>query len=112
MTIIKFAILVFTIAGALQVPAVTTITPASASRGSSVNVTLAGTDFEAGMTVNAGEGVTVTNVVVSSTIAATADFTIADSASPGQRNLTVTTGGGTSAAKTFTVAPPPPTFTA
>ena len=98
-------------ATAAALPSITSISPATGSRGSTVTVTLTGTDFESGLTINAGDGVVITKIQVSGTTTATADFTIADSSSLGQHNVTVTTSGGTSPPKAFTVNPAPPTFT-
>jgi len=94
-------------------PTLTSVTPASGLPGNTVSVTLAGTRFVSGATTVAvsGTGVTVSNVNVASATSLTADFVIAAGAATTARNVTVTTAGGTSGARTFTVAPPPPTLT-
>ena len=73
--------------------------------GTTVAVTLTGTNFVAGATtVNVGgSGVTVTNVVVSSRTSLTANFVLDPAAATGARTVTVTTAAGTSGAQTFTV---------
>jgi len=92
------------------VPTLSSVTPPSGAQGANVNVTLAGTGFLSGMTVNAGAGITVTNVNVVSALSATATFAIASSATTGARNVTVMTTGGTSGAATFTVNLAAPTL--
>jgi hypothetical protein len=93
------------------VPTLTLIAPAFGQRGLAVGVTLTGTGFVAGTTVTPGAGITLANlsVVDSSTIEVT--FTIAANAALGNRNVTVTTPGGTSNPVTFAVVvTPPPTL--
>jgi hypothetical protein len=85
-------------------PAFSSITPNSGTQGTSVAVTLTGSNFISGATVAvSGGGVSVKNVTVVSATQITATFTIGSSASAGNRNVTVTTSGGTSGAVTFTV---------
>jgi IPT/TIG domain len=68
-------------------------------------VTLAGSNFAAGATVAvSGAGVMASNVIVVNAGQITATFTIDAAAAIGQRNVTVTTTGGTSNAVTFTVS--------
>jgi hypothetical protein len=86
-------------------PSLTSVAPNFVSQGQSVNITLTGTNFVSGMTIDAGPNITVGNVVVKST-SATATLSIAASAALGQRAITVTTSGGTSNALTFTVNSP------
>jgi hypothetical protein len=101
------------IAAAPAVPTLTSINPTSGNRGAVVPVTLTGTNFVAGATVAVtGTGVTVSGVTVVSATSITATFTITATAVLTARNVTVTTGGGTTTAVTFTVtAPPAPTLT-
>jgi hypothetical protein len=105
----------FTIVAKPPAPTLTSITPNTGFRGNTVAVvTLAGTNFSAaGLAVNvSGTGVTVTNVTYVSATQVTASFVIAPNASTSNRNVTVTTAGGTSGSRTFTVSnPPPPTLT-
>ncbi len=91
-------------AGGTPLPTLTAINPTQGFLGTTVSVTLAGTNFVGGMSVNiSGTLVTVSNVVVSSSTQATADFTVAFGAAAGSRSVTVTTAGGTSSPATFTV---------
>jgi hypothetical protein len=102
---------VFTIL--LQAPTLTGIAPNVGAAGQAVNVTLTGTSFVTGSTVDAGAGITVSNVVVNlgSEASATATFTIAPSAALGARNVTVTNAAGTSNTATFSVVDPFPDLT-
>ena len=79
-------------------------------RGTTVAVTLTGTDFVVGATTVAVSGylVTVNTVVVSSSTSLTANFVIDPAAATGGRAVTVTTAGGTSGPQTFTVNAPAP----
>jgi hypothetical protein len=103
------------ITAAPSVPTLSSVTPASGAQGAAVPVTLAGTNFSAGATVAvSGSGVSVSNVAIVNATRITATFTITAAASTGSRTVTVTTAGGTTAARTFTVTAPPsaaPTLT-
>jgi hypothetical protein len=88
----------------INTPTITSITPDFGAPGSSVNVTLSGTRLVAGMTIDAGSGMTVSNVTVISSTLAQATVTIASNAAPGPRDLTVTSTQGTSNPLTFAVA--------
>ena len=71
-------------------PTLTSISPASGVQGSTVPVTLTGTDFVAGATVAVSNpGVAVSNVVVVSGTQITATFTIGAGAALGAANVTV-----------------------
>ena len=94
----------------LIVPTLAGIAPAIGVVGSSMNVTFAGTGFSPGFSVNAGTGVTATNIHVTDDTIATATLVIAANAVLGVRSVTVTTLGGTSGAATFAVVPLPPTL--
>jgi hypothetical protein len=92
----------------------TSITPNSGLRGTTVAVTLIGSGLTGATSVNvSGNGFTTPipfTVVSDSEI--TASFTISGTANLTTRNVTVTVGGGNSNAVTFTVlAPPAPTLT-
>ena len=111
-------------------PTLTSLSPTQGARGTTVAVTLTGTNFVVGATtVNvSGSGVTVTNITVSggtpqtvtvrrrtsptataiSGTSLTANFVIDPAAAAGPRTVTITTAGGTSAAQTFTIGPPAP----
>jgi len=83
------------------VPAITTISPTSAKQGATAKVTITGTGFT-GTSVNvSGTGVTVPSFTVDSSTQITATLVLAGGT--GARNVTVTTGGGTSNTKTFTI---------
>jgi len=94
------------------VPTLTSVAPATGVQNTSLLVTLTGTDFVAGMTIDAGANITATAPTVSSAMLATTTLTIG-AAALGPRSITVTTTGGTSAVNTglFTVLPPAPTLT-
>jgi hypothetical protein len=85
-------------------PGLDVITPASGNAGSSVNVTLKGSNFLAGATsVNVAEGgITVSNVQVISPNQLTATFTL-DAGASGVRKISVSTAGGTSGKINFTI---------
>jgi hypothetical protein len=85
-------------------PTLTTVTPNSGTQGSSVNVSLAGTNFAAGATVTiGGTGVTASNVIFVSATQITATFNIASSAAAGSYKVSVTTPAGTSNTASFNV---------
>ncbi|HXB69276.1 MAG TPA: hypothetical protein VNY05_13590 [Candidatus Acidoferrales bacterium] len=94
------------------VPTLSSIAPASLPASLSTTVTLTGTSLTGATVINAGANITVTNLVVVSTTQITATFAIAAAAVTGNRNITVTTPGGTTGAVVFNVLPPPPTITA
>jgi Bacterial Ig domain len=89
------------------VPTLTSIAPASGFRGTTVNVTLTGTNFVAGSTVAiSGTNITIGPVTVVSATSITTSFIIAAAAGTGARNVTVTTPGGVTGAVVFTVNAP------
>jgi hypothetical protein len=113
----------FTVTAAPPPPALSSINPTNGGRGLSVSVTLAGANLTGATAVNVARvgggggggfnnGVTVSNIVVdSSGTHLTATFTIDASATIAARNVSVTTGVGTSGHVTFNVtAPPAPTL--
>ncbi len=83
------------------------VTPNSGRRGSAVQVSLNGANFDSSLVINPIAGITVSNLAIVSPTSATATFTIAAAAVSGARDVTVTTSAGTSNAITFTVNPPP-----
>ena len=89
-------------------PALTSISPASHTRGSSFTVTLTGTNLTgtSAVTLAPAANITVSNINVVSDTTVTATFTISAGAARTARNVTVTTPGGTSNAVTFTVVAP------
>ena len=93
-------------------PTLTSVSPDQGLRGTTVSVTLTGTDFIIGATtVNVGAGMTATNVVVGSSTSLTANFVLDPAAIVGPRTVSVTTAGGTSVPQGFTIDLPPPTLT-
>jgi hypothetical protein len=100
-------------AAAIAKPVLNSITPNSGAPGTSVNVTLPGTNLTGATAVNvSGSGITVSKLTVVSSTSVTATLTIAGTATPGAGAVTVTTPGGTSGSVTFTVSAPAPTLTA
>jgi hypothetical protein len=94
------------------VPALTGIAPASAAINTSVPLTLTGTNLDGATAINAGGGITVSNLVVVNSTQVTATLGITSAAAQGNRNVTVTTPGGATNAVVFSVLPPPPAITA
>jgi hypothetical protein len=91
------------------VPVLSSLAPQNGTQGTSVAVTLAGSNFKAGATLTiGGSGVSATNVVVVSATQITATFVIAANAATGAHSVTVATGSGTSGAQSFTVNAPTP----
>jgi len=77
-------------------PSITSLDPPVGLPGTSLLVKLAGNGFGRGLTVDAGNGVTVSNIIVTSTTSAGATFTVASNAEIGTRSVTVTTLDGIS----------------
>src|SRR5207302_1344509 len=96
-------------------PTLTGISPNSGVQGSSVNVSVAGTNLTAASAINAGAGITVSNLTVVGATQVTATFLIGANATAGLQNVTITTPRGTRAvnpAAVFTInAAPRPTLT-
>jgi hypothetical protein len=94
-------------------PRLTSIVPGTGLRGTSVPLTLTGTNLTGAFAVNiTGIGVTVSNLVAVSATSVTATFTISNTAPTTARNVTLSTPGGLTNALAFTVtAPPAPTLT-
>ena len=94
-------------------PTLTSISPASGAQGQSLSVTLTGTNFATGSTINvpAGEGIIITGVSVTDSTTITATLQISPTATLGAQNISVTTVSGTSPAQTFLVNLPVPTIT-
>jgi len=97
-------------------PTLTSISPNSGTQGNNIlPVTLTGTNFISGATINfGGAGVTISNTTVVNSATITATLAIAASAATGGRSVSVTTAGGTSNGVTFTVnaaSPSAPTLT-
>ncbi|MBI1749601.1 MAG: putative Ig domain-containing protein [Acidobacteria bacterium] len=95
---------VFSVNGGTNPPTLNSVTPSNGDPNTSVNVTLAGTNFTTTSAANVSGGdVTVTNVNVVNNGQITATFNINPAAPAGARSVTITTGAGTSNAVTFTV---------
>ena len=92
-------------------PTLSSVSPSSGTQGQTVGVTLTGTLFASGATVQAGVGITVSNTTVVNSTSITATFSIAQNAATGAQNVTVTTSIGTSGPQSFTVNLLPPTVT-
>ena len=93
-----------TITVQVAVPTLTSLSPTSASQGSSVSVTLQGTNLTGLSSVDAGSGIVASLNNLGSSFAVV-QFKIAPDAVVGPRSVTVTRafGGGTSNALTFNV---------
>src|SRR6202023_2998945 len=91
------------------IPTLTSISPSSGVRGTTVAVTLTGTNLIGTTAVTvSGTGVTVPSFTAVNSTTITANFTItANAALTPTRNVSVTSSGGTSNAVTFTVQTPP-----
>jgi hypothetical protein len=70
------------------------ISPNQGTAGTSLPITISGSGFASGATVNVGAGITASNVSVSSGTQVTATLAIASGAAPGARDVTVTNPGG------------------
>ena len=94
-------------------PTLTAISPTAGTQGTTVQVTLAGTNFTSSATVSMSTpGVAVSGIKVVSPTMINVTFTIDPSASTGtSNNVRVSTSGGTSNAVTFSINPPPMTST-
>lgn len=92
-----------------QHPTLTSVLPNAGVQGTSVPVTLTGTNFVTGATTVtvAGGGVTASSVSVTSPTSLTATLVIDPMAQPGARSVSVTTANGTSGLVTFTVMASP-----
>jgi hypothetical protein len=83
--------------GAISLPTLTSFTPNLGVRGSSVLVTLTGTNLLGTQAVNiSGTGITVSNITAINSTTVTATFTILVGAGLGARDISVTTSGGLS----------------
>lgn len=87
----------------IDTPTLDTISPFMGLPGSSINVTLTGTRFASGMTINAGSGIAVSSVAVVSPALATAVFTLTPNGALTPHDVVVTTGEGTSNPLPFAV---------
>lgn len=94
----------------LAPPTLTGISPGMGARGAGVvlDVSLTGTNFAAGMTLEAGDKIAVSDIQVTSSTTATAKLTVGATASPGSVDVKVGTPGGTSTPVSFTITDPFP----
>jgi hypothetical protein len=95
---------------AVNAPLLRQISPNGGEQGATVNVTLSGSQFAPGLTVDAGAGISVTNVVFNNAQSASATFSISSNAALGDRTVRVST-SGTSNGVTFAVRQATPTIT-
>jgi hypothetical protein len=96
-----------TVTAPSTVPVLSSIAPSSGTQGTNVSVTLAGSNFQPGVTVSVGgAGVSATSVALVSSTLITATFSIAATAATGAHSVTATTTAGTSAAQPFGVTAP------
>jgi hypothetical protein len=94
----------FTSGGGVSAPTLTSISPTSGNRSTTVPVTLTGTNLTGTSAITvSGTGITVSAITVVSDTSVTANFTISATAAATPRNVSVTTPGGTSNTVTFTV---------
>ena len=91
------------LAGSQPAPSLSSLSPASASPGASLPVTLNGSNFSTDLVINAGPSISVSNVVVVNSSQITATFSVAPNATPATNNVSVTTPGGTALTQTFTL---------
>jgi hypothetical protein len=70
------------------------------------HVTITGTQFASGATINVGTGITVSNKTVNSSTSITADFVVAANATGGNHSVSVTVNGKTSNSLNFYVQIP------
>ncbi len=93
-------------------PILTSLSPASGVAGTSIGVTLAGSNFATGASINiSGSGVTASNVVVVNSSQITSTLVIAPNAAPGSYSVGVVTSSGSSGAMPFIVSAAPPILT-
>jgi hypothetical protein len=83
-------------------PTITSISPSQGLVGAATNVTITGTAFASGATVNAGANISVSSVSVTSSTQMTATFTPTNSSSAGgNQGITVIVGGQNSNSVNF-----------
>ncbi|MBN2100207.1 MAG: IPT/TIG domain-containing protein [Dehalococcoidia bacterium] len=90
-------------------PSVVSTSPDHGMQEETMDIVVTGTHFTDATSVSFGEGITTNSFVVDSDTQITASITIAYDATPGLRDVSVTTGAGTGAlASAFTVDQAPP----
>ena len=91
-------------------PAITAVDPVAGVQGAVLSITITGSYLEDATSVDFGPGINV-EALSSSHDCVTANITIASTAAPGPRDITiVTTGGDFTLPGAFTVGPAPPTI--
>jgi hypothetical protein len=94
--------------GGMPSPTLKSISPNTALQGQTVEVTLTGTGFVYGATINvAGALIAVSDAEAVNSTQITARFSIAANAEPGPVNISVSTYGVTTNAVRFTISRPP-----
>ena len=87
-------------------PSVASTSPGQGMQEETLDVVVTGTHFTGATSVSFGSGISVDGFIVDSDTQITASITIAYGATPGLRDVSVTTGAGTGAlANAFTVRP-------
>jgi hypothetical protein len=76
-------------------PTITSVSPNQGNQGETLSVTITGTYFTGATAVSFGSGITVNSFTVNSSSEITASIAISGSATPGARDVSVTTQGGT-----------------
>jgi hypothetical protein len=76
-------------------PTMTSVTPNSGKQGHTLDVTITGTNFTGATVVSFGDGITVNSFTVDNDTQISASITIAGDATPGTRDVSVTTPKGT-----------------
>ncbi len=76
-------------------PTVTLVDPDEGTQGDTLSPVITGTDFTGATAVSFGAGITVDDFIVDNATQITADITIDGAATPGARDVSVTTAGGT-----------------
>ena len=93
-------------------PVITSISLDQADKGTTLNITITGSNLSGASDLGFGTGISVDNFTVSSSDQITASVTIVAGASTGARDVSVTTPGGTfTLPKCFTVQQTQPTIT-
>jgi hypothetical protein len=95
---------------------ITTVTPANAIQGQTLNVALTatGTSFSQGVTyANFGDGITVNTLTINDATDAQANITVSNTTPVGNRTITLVTGGefATSSSTALSIGPNSATFT-
>ncbi len=90
-------------------PTITSISPDAWAIGTTIEVTITGTNFQDPPTLSLGDGISIESLSFVSSTELTADITILDSATSGNRNITVTNPDSGLGFKTpaFTINPLP-----